>query len=224
MKFFHESPNSYFRHVQNYTDGDYALVHLFEENAEYRNNFRSAVTQGREVILDNSIFELGEAYDQEDYAKWIDWLRPAWYIIPDVLEDYKQTSKNVLDWVSNPTYNGLSGKTIGVLQGKSEDEIRKCYDIISPHVDMVAISFDYSFYEEGPGFSQLDMWMRGRQRLLRWVDTWINPAQKVHLLGCALPQEGLNYSRWYPWIYSIDTSNPVMSGLEQEKYIGRAHV
>ena len=61
IKNFHEAPKSLFKHVQAVTSGDYALVHLFEEDPEYLQLFEEAVKSGREVILDNSIFELGEA-------------------------------------------------------------------------------------------------------------------------------------------------------------------
>ena len=56
IKIAHESPKSIFEEVQKFTDYDYALVHLFEEDEEYLNQFRQASLKGREIILDNSIF------------------------------------------------------------------------------------------------------------------------------------------------------------------------
>ena len=55
IKIAHESPKSVFEVVQKYTDYDYALVHLFEEDKEYLLQFKEAIKKGREVILDNSI-------------------------------------------------------------------------------------------------------------------------------------------------------------------------
>ena len=40
IKIAHESPKSIFSDVQKYTDYDYALVHLFEEDKEYLNQFK----------------------------------------------------------------------------------------------------------------------------------------------------------------------------------------
>jgi hypothetical protein len=85
MKIAHEAPISIFPIVQRMTDYDYALVHLFESNMIYYRMFKDAVINGREVILDNSIFELGESFDGEVYFKWIEKLQPTWYIIPDIL-------------------------------------------------------------------------------------------------------------------------------------------
>jgi len=68
IKIAHESPKSIFNEVQKYTDYDYALVHLFEEDKEYFNQFKEAIKNGREVILDNSIFELEEAFDADKFT------------------------------------------------------------------------------------------------------------------------------------------------------------
>ena len=45
----------------------------------------------------------------------------------------------------------------------------------------------------------------------------IGKSDRVHLLGCALPQEFGYYSD-FPFIESIDTSNPIIHGLEWIKY------
>ena len=45
IKRFHEAPKSIFNRMQYYTDGDYALVHLFETDEEYLNMFKKAVAE-----------------------------------------------------------------------------------------------------------------------------------------------------------------------------------
>ena len=55
IKIAHESPKGIFNEVQKFTDYDYALVHLFEEDKEYWNQFKEAALKGREIILDNSL-------------------------------------------------------------------------------------------------------------------------------------------------------------------------
>ena len=54
IKIAHEAPKSIFSRVQDFTDYDYALVHLFEEDEEYLKQFQQAALKGREIILDNS--------------------------------------------------------------------------------------------------------------------------------------------------------------------------
>ena len=85
IKIAHESPKAIFDDVKRFTDYDYALVHLLEENPRYRDTFERAIKKGREVILDNSIFELEEAFEAERFAQWVNRLKASWYIIQSYL-------------------------------------------------------------------------------------------------------------------------------------------
>jgi nitrate reductase NapAB chaperone NapD len=217
IKIAHESPKSIFEDIQKQTDYDYALVHLFEEDEEYLKQFKKAITKGREVILDNSIFELEEAFDADRFAYWIKELRPTWYIVPDALEDTKKTMSQMTEW--NLKYaDKVFGKKIGVVQGKTYEQIKACYEYMDKiaGVDMIAISFDYSYYTKSfPHPNKYVSWMLGRVKLLGdlLTDGFINEDKPHHLLGCGLPQEFSFYSQ-YPWIYSLDTSNPVVHGIK----------
>ena len=107
IKIAHEAPIDIFDEVQRLTDYDYALVHLLEQNARYRDTFERAVKKGREVILDNSIFELEEAFEADRFAIWVERLKPEWYIIPDALEDAEKTMQQAADWYKQ--YGGVPG-------------------------------------------------------------------------------------------------------------------
>ena len=221
IKIAHESPKSIFETVQKYTDYDYALVHLFEEDEEYLLQFKEAIKKGREVILDNSIFELEEAFDANKFNYWVNEIRPTWYIVPDVLEDGYGTIDKMEDWNNKGLGYKGSGK-IGVVQGKTYDEIVDCYNYMNKEadVDMIAISFDYSYYTDSvPHPNKYVSWMLGRVKLLGDLlkDGVINIKKPHHLLGCGLPQEFAFYAH-YPWIYSLDTSNPVVHGIKGIKY------
>ena len=222
IKIAHEAPIDIFEEVQRYTDYDYALVHLLEQNGRYRDTFENAVRRGREVILDNSIFELEEAFEADRFALWIERLKPTWYIIPDALEDAEKTMQQAADWTKN--YSNIPGKKIGVVQGKSYQEIRDCYRAMDElaKVDMIAISFDYSYYRDSvPHPNKYVSWMLGRVKLLGDLlsDGVINKDKPHHLLGCGLPQEFSFYKNAdYKFIYSLDTSNPVVHGIKGISY------
>ena len=223
IKIAHESPKSIFNEVQKYTDYDYALVHLLEEDDEYFTQFESAIRQGREVILDNSIFELEEAFDAIKFDKWVNRMKPTWYIVPDALEDADKTCKQMEDWNNKGLGYEGSGK-IGVVQGKTYDDIVDCYNYMNKiaDVDMIAISFDYSYYTASvPHPNKYVSWMLGRVKLLGDLrrDGVINVLKPHHLLGCGLPQEFAFYKNSdYDWIYSLDTSNPVVHGIKGISY------
>ena len=223
IKIAHEAPKSIFEDMQRFTDYDYALVHLFEEDEEYLKQFKKALSKGREVILDNSIFELEEAFDAVKFNKWVNDLKPTWYIVPDALEDADKTCKQMEDWNNKGLGYEGSGK-IGVVQGKTYDEIVDCYNYMNKiaDVDMIAISFDYSYYTASvPHPNKYVSWMLGRVKLLGDLrrDGVINVLKPHHLLGCGLPQEFAFYKNSdYDWIYSLDTSNPVVHGIKGISY------
>jgi len=222
IKIAHEAPIDIFDEVQRLTDYDYALVHLLEQNGRYRDTFERAVKKGREVILDNSIFELEEAFEADRFALWVERLKPTWYIVPDALENAEKTMQQMADWFKS--YGNSPGKSIGVVQGKTYQEIKDCYkaiDELSP-CDMIAISFDYSYYSDSiPHPNKYVSWMLGRVKLLGDLerDGIINKDKPHHLLGCGLPQEFAFYKHAdYKWLYSLDTSNPVVHGLKGIEY------
>ena len=222
IKIAHEAPIDIFEEVQRLTDYDYALVHLLEQNGRYRDTFERAVKKGREVILDNSIFELEEAFEADRFALWVERLKPTWYIVPDALENAEKTMQQMADWFKE--YKKVPGKSIGVVQGKTYQEIKDCYraiDELSP-CDMIAISFDYSYYTRSvPHPNKYVSWMLGRVKLLGDLvsDGIINKDKPHHLLGCGLPQEFSFYKHAdYNFIYSLDTSNPVVHGIKGITY------
>jgi hypothetical protein len=216
MKISHEVPKQLFEESLKFNDYDYALVHLFDKDPEYLQFYKNCVNNNRHVILDNSIFELGEAYDNESFAEWVKELQPTEYIIPDALEDLEKTCSQARDWFDN--YSDLPGKKIGVVQGKNYFQFVDCYRYLDRlGVDKIAISFDYSWYEEiAPHPNKYMSWMIGRSTLLTRLmkDGVINMSKPHHLLGCGLPQEFNLYSGpEFKWIESLDTSNPIVHGM-----------
>lgn len=214
IKKYHEAPKMIFEKVQKLTDGDYALVHLFEEDPEYFELFQHAVSSGRDVILDNSIFELGESFDHSRFAYWVNQLRPTWYIVPDVWKDGNATVEMFDKFVT--AHPSLPGKRIGVAQGHTLEEVSACYKILEPCCDMIAFNLDFSSYSRVKyGLPYCVKMSLGRARMLtnllnRGV---INTSKPHHLLGCGVPQEIMWYPTEWTWIRSIDTCNPVVHGL-----------
>jgi hypothetical protein len=227
IKVSHESPISILQTSTLYNDFDYALVHLFESHPKYYNYFKSArEVYNREVLLDNSIFELGHAFDSAKFlAAAID-LKPNMFIVPDVLEDSNETRKSFVDWIATGKINEVKQhcftKAIGAVQGKTWQELIDCYKFMSDHADMIAISFDFSYYETtGEGHTKLDKWCSGRQRFIsQLIDKGIwNWDKPHHLLGCSLAKEFRYYVSHNIFnIASCDTSNPIVAALHGMQY------
>lgn len=219
----HESPLCLMDQVGEFEDYSYALVHHFENKEKgYFDYFKRMRAENREVVLDNSIFELKEAFESKKFIKWIEKLEPTYYIVPDVLEEGYNTMKNFVDWVKN--YSNVPGMRMGVVQGTTYQEIVDCYNFMKDYADYVCISFDMSYYKvSGLGREESIRRCTGRQRLIQHLidDGHWNWHKPHHLLGCSLARE----FKWYIDnniynIRSLDTSNPVIAGIAGKTYNG----
>lgn len=245
VELYHEMPLQML--LQGYEDklgisGHYALVHLYEKHKEYFEYSIQRLKQGRPVILDNSIFELGTAFDADRFAFWIKELvkyagkgnvnRNLLYIIPDVLDDYEGTVSQAKNFLQK--YEKLPGKKMAVAQGKTCSELLHCYQELNSltNLDRTGISFNCEAYTSSSKDScaednyddwetTLKAWGSGR---IRFINTLLESYKelselpsRLHLLGCSLPQE-FKYYRGMDAIASIDTSNPVVHGIKGIAY------
>jgi hypothetical protein len=234
MRISHEVPLCLLDSSFSFNSYCYCLVHLLPLFKEYREHYYKAVQDGRHVLLDNSVFELGEAYNSDEFADWINRLTPTEYIIPDVLEDAEKTKANFVEFTSK--YPNLPGKAIAVVQGKTYDEIKDLYlyFLNEQSVSKIAISFDYSFYtgEDCMEYAKRlnfetheSKWWNfalGRAATLFRLkeDGILSSKKKLHLLGCSLPLEFgfYKYLELDTYIDTIDTSNPIVAGILGKRY------
>lgn len=212
----HECPLELMNHFDKWNDYEYCLVHLLDEFPAYEYHFHAARTKGKRILLDNSIFELGEAFDWAEYVKWINKLLPNEYIVPDVLESSYDTITQFALWKDTCYDDAIVKSVIGVVQGKTYEELVECYEFMAENADKIAISFDYSYYLTiGESGNKWHTFMTGRQAFIdKLVADGIWRRDKPHhLLGAALPQEFKKYDWDALNIATLDTSNPIQQGL-----------
>ena len=219
MLISHEVPMALFEESKSFNDYDYCLLHLTYTYPVYRDFYRNATKSGRQVILDNSIFENGVAVSNEQLAKGVLDIRPTWYIIPDCLDNRDVTVQQFEDFKKE--YKDIPGQCIGVVQGSTLEELVDCYRFMSEKADKVGISFDskaYEFLTDSP--DKLDQWCRGRQFFVQYLvnaGLW-NKTKPHHLLGCSYARE-FNFPLYRELsIESCDTSNPVVAGIHGLRY------
>jgi len=241
----HEAPLQIMKEVRSLTDYDYALVHLLEENEEYKDFFFESKKMGRKIILDNSLYELGKAYNHEKFIEWLYILEPDEYIIPDVFQDYEANIKSFEEFLVKFDSGTFRGKSIGVIQGRNYQELKDSYLFMREHADKIAISFGYDYFWQ-QALENCDesiyktitnqplknekkvkeVWKPTafatfRPKLLKQLidDGIIDYNKPHHLLGCGLPTEFINYTGdLYSFIESIDTSHPVLMGYNLKSY------
>lgn len=224
MLIAHEAPMSIMDTVQSLTDYCYCLVHLLEESRCYLDFFKDAKLKRRKIIMDCSLFELGEAFDSKKYYDWLLEIQPDEYIVPDVWQDCDKNLKSFEEFTQNFDLSALQGKKIGVLQGKTWEDFERAYKFMDTNADKIAISFGYDFYVNNWRDlieSKAVCFSEGRKQLVSHLlyKNILNVNKPHHLLGCGVPTEFEFYkNKNFTFIESIDTSHPVLSGFFKKDY------
>ena len=220
MKVSHEVPRCLLTSSIEFNDYDYCLPHLLDQDEEYLQYFIDARDKGRYVIMDNSLHELGEAYDYDRLRHWVTELQPNEFIVPDVWMNCAQTAAQAKYWRQFKYHKNT--KITAVIQGENKNQAYLCANLLHGlGYKKLCVSYGATWYNDFFSHSNVDMGKAlGR---VRFVQGLLKLDQlkdiKFHLLGCAIPQE----FGWYdndPRIETIDTSNPVMAGLEDTLYSG----
>ncbi len=218
MKVSHEVPRCLLTSSIEFNDYDYCLPHLLDQDEEYKQYFFDAKKSGRYIIMDNSLHELGEAYDYDRLRYWVNELKPNEFIVPDVWMNCAQTAAQAKYWRQFKYHKNT--KITAVIQGENKNQAYLCANLLHGlGYKKLCVSYGATWYNDFFPHSNVDMGKAlGR---VRFVQGLLKLDQlkdiKFHLLGCAIPQE----FGWYdnnPRIETIDTSNPVMAGLEDNLY------
>jgi hypothetical protein len=219
IKVSHEVPRCLLTDSENFNDYDYCLPHLLDEDDEYREYFYQAKDKGRYLVMDNSLHELGEAYDTERLMYWIKELKPNEFIIPDVWEDRDASVVNARKWAKIELPKGV--EKVAVVQATTIHEAATCYQTYKDlGYQKIAFSYGASYYNDIVPHPNRDLGKAlGRLSVISalYKTGVIYQNDRIHLLGCAVPQE-FGWYKGYDCIESIDTSNPVMAALEGERY------
>jgi len=220
IKISHETPLCLLKESLNFNNYQYCLPHLMDESEEYKQHFLDCRDKGIEIYMDNSLHELGTPYSEDRLFYWLQKLQPQEFFIPDYWEDKIKSIKSAKKWIEiqkqfpNITFTA-------VVQGKNYGEIKDCYKNYKElGYKKIAFSYGASYYNEICPHPNKNLGKAlGRVQVINKLIEMdlITKTDKIHLLGCAVPQE----FGWYkdiPQIESIDTSNPVMATLHNLSY------
>lgn len=223
MRVSHEVPLHYLEYSKQFNEYDYALVHLFPNNPEYLDFFKQSVKEGREVLLDNSAYEiyvhpeLAELYPDgyfpnDQYVKYIEELKPTYYVLPDVKDHGRATIDAVKAFLEK--YPNLPGKSIGVVHGENIEEMQKCYDTLCDLCDKIAFAFEDWWFP----YAKKNNINLSHIRMVMVCQLKINKHKPHHMLGCLLPQE-FKLWRGVSWVDTIDTSAPITNAIEGKEIV-----
>ena len=214
VKLSHEVPFCLLEQSREFNDYDYCLPHLMDENEEYKSK-----EIGRYIVMDNSLHELGEAYNTKGLMHWVNEIKPDEFIVPDVWEDYALSVRNARSWVNVELPKNVT--KVAVVQAKSTHEAVLCTKVYKDlGYKKLAYSYGASYYNDVCPHPNKDFGKAiGRfmviDNLLK--EGLLSPRDRVHLLGTASPIEFGLYKN-IKCIESIDTSNPIMAGIDKNAY------
>ena len=218
MKVSHEVRRCLLTSSPEFNDYDYCLPHLLDIDEEYKQYFINTRDTGRYVIMDNSLHELGEAYNHERLRYWVNELEPDEFIVPDVWMQCAQTAAQAKYWLQFKYPKKT--KLTAVIQGENKNQAYLCATLLANlGYKKLCVSYGATWYNDFFPHTNIDMGKAlGRVRFVQGLFKIDHLKDiKFHLLGCSIPQE----FGWYdnnPRIESIDTSNPVMAALEGTWY------
>ena len=128
FKVSHELPINMLDQSYDINDYEYCLPHLLDQNETYKNHFYKAKKDRRYIVMDNSLHELGKAYDTDRLLHWINELEPNEFIVPDVWQDKTATLVNAKRWISIELPENTT--KIAVVQAEDYHEAAECYNIL----------------------------------------------------------------------------------------------
>ena len=222
-KVSHEVPLCLLELSKQFNDYDYCLPHLLDQDEEYKNYFLQSKNEGRYIIMDNSLHELGTPYSEERLLYWLEKLQPDEFIVPDHWQDKNKTLDSATEWIQKE-FDYPNTKFVAVVQANNLLEGIECFNHLKNNLGYrkIAISYGASWYNDlsnhpDPNFAK----MLGRVKFVKILSDDFSldaPWQevKLHLLGCQLPQE-FSY-HYLNCIETIDTSNPILAAIDGMKY------
>ena len=219
IKISHEVPFCLLEKSREFNSYDYMLPHLMDENEKYRNFFYESKKMGRYIVMDNSLHELGEAYNTERLLHWINEIKPNEFIVPDVWEDKDASVRNAKQWSKIELPEEVM--KVAVVQAKSLHEAILC---TVAYKDLgykkIAYSYGASYYNDICPHPNKDLGKAiGRFIAISslYEQNILTKFDRVHLLGTASPIEFGMYKN-IECIESIDTSNPIMAAIDAMVY------
>jgi len=219
IKISHEVPICLLDDSLDFNDYQYCLPHLLDQDEDYRKFFYEAKKDGVYIIMDNSLHELGVAYDESRLLHWINELKPNEFIVPDVWQNTNASIVNARKWAQIDLPKEVT--KVAVVQAENLAGASICYQTYKDlGYKKIAFSYGADYYLDHSSHLNKNIAKAlGRVEVVSklYKLNIINSKDRVHLLGCQVPQE----FSWYkdmPFIETLDTSNPIMATLDGIQY------
>ena len=220
-----EVPTGLLEELPYLTDFDFVLTHNCEEFPEYLEHYKFMVESGREVILDNSVNELGEPCSLDRMNKVVKDLHPTYIVPPDHLNNMDHTLSILNEAID------LWGRDrlIPVLQGETLEDIVDCARVYKEVYNFKIVSVPYDITlahrsklpESDTNRATLSELGKRRVDCLNTLKDRDIKFNRYHLLGFNTLSEFVHYTTDKYWLskrMSIDTGAPITNALHDRRF------
>lgn len=181
-------------------DFDFTLAHQVLQNTTYARFFRERPAS-REVLMDNSMHELGAALPAADLQRAADLCHATYVIAPDKLGEPALNER----WFHETRASISSTYSIGVvMSGRTPEERRSYLKSVAP-AGMLLLPYRENRLA----------WFKEQESLI--LSTW----KRIHLLGVnELPEltDWVRISKQHPVVdWSVDTAKPIKHGIARRR-------
>lgn len=183
-------------------ENDYVmlLAHLSKNSEKYASYARN---NNNYKIMDNSIIELGSAFNMQDLINEAIKCDVDEIILPDEFTEGEETVKRVkesIKWLKENNYLGKF-KLMAVCHGKNMDEFFNCFCRLNdiPEIDVIGIP------------KVVSQWMLSRVKMAECFATLTN--KQIHLLGCYYSLNEIKELSKDTKIRSMDTCMPALLSI-----------
>jgi hypothetical protein len=193
IRFTTEAPPCLLPELRPLTDLDFALAHKVLTDSVYT-EFYANRPVGRELILDNSVHELGEPLLSADLLRASKLVHADFVIAPDRIDDPEWTLEQYT--LLRRTAYTTDAEVVGVLCGDTPEIRSRLLDVMW-WSDMLCLPY--------------------RKPRLEWWEELPRLRSRIHLLGVSTLDELRSWTqiaRDYPDTeFSIDTAKPIKAAL-----------
>ncbi len=199
------------------------LAHQVLGDYSYAEFYRHSAANKSIVIMDNSLWELGNAMDIYDLIHACQLVQPSELIIPDVFRKGPETIESFHSFMDSIDGGSIDNdfddydavpwdRNFVVVHGRNRKEWMETFDYFNEHSKSHTLGLPKVLD---------DMWTPGGRigcvEFLEATDR-INPDKAYHCLGIwSDPIEVLMLSR-HKWIRSLDTALAIHAGMQNHKF------
>lgn len=207
MKIAHIAPK---KHLELTDQGDFyfVLAHIAAKSKRYRNYFRS---RGREIYLDNGVWETGRPLDTRTMIELAIEMQPDYVYATDYINDAARTIQAVERFCRIAALHpeDFKSKIVATAQGNSRNVWYACIGRLAQieGVDVIAIPRhpvrDMYEYEENRGLRMT----KTRLDICHLIDTELHKfdSKEFYATGTGAAVCVKELTR-YPWITGVDTT------------------